>query len=218
MTECSGDCSHSRHNFAALKYCRAQASALGLPMKFIDVDFRPSGDAVTFFFTAPERVDFRELVRILGKHFKLRVNLRQIGVRDAAKLIDGVGPCGQRLCCAAFLQKFRPIALRRAKDQGLSAERFAGVCGRLKCCLEYEAETYSDAKKWRRRIGKQVVTPQGPGRLLSVDAQGDIAEVHLQNDQKRDNSLAQAQPSAGQIEALPAETGLIERFRLNQLK
>ncbi len=128
----------------AMGICREKIKKHGLPMHLIDVEYTFDRGKIIFYFTAEGRVDFRELVKDLAAIFKIRVELRQIGVRDEAKMIGGMGPCGRVLCCASFLGEFEPVSIRMAKEQNLSLNpsKISGVCGRLMCCLKYESELY----------------------------------------------------------------------------
>ncbi len=123
-----------------------------LPMKLVDVEYTFDGSKVIFYFTAEGRVDFRELVKDLASVFRTRIELRQIGVRDEAKMLGGIGSCGRVLCCASFLGDFEPVSIRMAKDQNLSLNptKISGICGRLMCCLKYESEGYECGKKCKR--------------------------------------------------------------------
>lgn len=133
----------------ALALCREKVFAHGVPMRPVDAEYSFGGNRVTIYFTADDRVDFRELVRDLAGALRARVDLRQIGVRDAAKLLGGIGPCGRPTCCSTFLTDFEPVSIRMAKDQHLplNPSKLSGLCGRLKCCLRYEfgGERYPDA-------------------------------------------------------------------------
>lgn len=133
----------------ALALCREKVFAHGVPMRPVDAEYSFTGNRVTIYFTADDRVDFRDLVRDLAGNLRVRVELRQIGVRDAAKLLGGIGPCGRLTCCSTFLTDFEPVSIRMAKDQHLSLNpsKLSGLCGRLKCCLRYEygGERYPDA-------------------------------------------------------------------------
>lgn len=128
-----------------------------LPMKLVDVEFTFDVNRIIFYFTAEGRVDFRELVRDLAAVFRTRIELRQIGVRDEAKMMGGIGSCGRELCCASFLGEFEPVSIRMAKDQNLSLNpgKISGICGRLMCCLKFESETYEDAKKRQPSCNKK---------------------------------------------------------------
>jgi cell fate regulator YaaT (PSP1 superfamily) len=151
----------------------------GLPMKVTAVDY--ADNMVTIYFSAPQRVDFRALVRDLNARFRTRVDLRQIGPRDEARLQGGIGPCGRDLCCATFLKDFEPVSVRMAKDQELPVNpmRIAGACGRLMCCLKYEHPLYVKAKAEMPRIGEQVDTPSGPGRVTARNVPGESLTVQM---------------------------------------
>lgn len=134
-----------------------------------------------YYFTADGRVDFRELVKDLASHFHTRIELRQIGVRDEAKAIGGIGPCGRKLCCSTFLGDFIPVSIKMAKDQGLSLNptKISGLCGRLMCCLKYENDEYEQAKRELPDRGKEVETPDGKGKVVGLDLLQRIIKVRL---------------------------------------
>ncbi|HCE12736.1 MAG TPA: signal peptidase, partial [Enterococcus sp.] len=134
---------------------------------------------------AEGRIDFRELVKDLANVFHTRIELRQIGVRDEAKLLGGIGPCGRKLCCATFLGDFIPVSIKMAKDQGLSLNptKISGLCGRLMCCLKYENEEYEQAKKEMPDRGKEVETPDGKGRVVGLDLLSRVVKVRLHDRQ-----------------------------------
>jgi cell fate regulator YaaT (PSP1 superfamily) len=140
----------------------------GLPMKVVAVDYVDSPDVFTIYFSAPHRVDFRALVRDLAARLHARVELRQIGPRDEARLQGGIGPCGRDLCCATFLKDFEPVSVRMAKDQDLPVNpmRIAGACGRLMCCLKYEHPLYRSSARKRPRSGRPSSHRRGPGWWL----------------------------------------------------
>lgn len=142
-----------------------------LDMNLLDAVFTFDGKKVTFFFTSDNRVDFRELVKDLVSSFRARIELRQIGSRDQAKLVGGIGMCGRELCCCTFLNKFAPVTLRTARDQGMSLNpgKLNGACGRLMCCLQFEKEAYADARKRLPKQGKKVRTPDGVGVVADVN-------------------------------------------------
>ena len=133
----------------ALKICEEEVTKAGLGMKLVSVRYSFDGSKVTFCYTADGRVDFRELVRELASRLRTRIELRQVGVRDEARLFGGVGPCGRSLCCASFLKDFHPVSIRMAKEQGLPLNplKISGICGRLFCCLKYEFDTYIDLRR-----------------------------------------------------------------------
>src|SRR5581483_3061168 len=154
------------------------------PMKVIAVDYLGTENVFVVYFSAPHRVDFRALVRDLGGRLRARVELRQIGPRDEARLQGGIGPCGRDLCCATFLKDFEPVSVRMAKEQDLPVNpmRIAGACGRLMCCLKYEHPLYQDFRKNTPRIGAAVDTPEGPGTVTGHNVPADKVVVKLYAD------------------------------------
>jgi cell fate regulator YaaT (PSP1 superfamily) len=154
----------------ALDFARGVARARGLPIKMFHAEIHGGGRA-TFYFASEARVDFRDLVRDLASHLRLRIELRQVGVRDEAKMVGGIGSCGRELCCSTFLPRFAPISIKAAKTQNLSLapSKVSGQCGRLKCCLVYEEANYIEAAKTLPRVGKRVETPDGIGRVGDLD-------------------------------------------------
>jgi cell fate regulator YaaT (PSP1 superfamily) len=146
-------------------YCRERIQARALPMKLTEVRIGLDSSKAMFYFTADGRVDFRELVKDLTQHLRIRVELRQIGVRDEARVLGSAGPCGRSLCCRSFLQLFAPVSIRMAKDQNLALNpgKLSGMCGRLKCCLAFEHPLYADLKRALPKVGCWVGTCQGPG-------------------------------------------------------
>jgi cell fate regulator YaaT (PSP1 superfamily) len=157
-----------------------------LPMKVTAVDYVESGNVFTVYFSAPNRVDFRVLVRDLSARLRARVELRQVGPRDEARLQGGIGPCGRDLCCATFLKDFEPVSVRMAKDQDLPVNplRIAGACGRLMCCLKYEHPLYQDFRKDAPRTGEHVETPEGEGVVVGHNVPSDSVVVKLTADGK----------------------------------
>lgn len=147
----------------ALVECNNLIEKMELPMKLLTAEYSFSGKRLTFFFSASERVDFRELVKELTSRLKVRVELRQVGPRDGAKLIDGYGRCGRRLCCSSFLTEFEPVSIRMAKEQELPLNpvKISGVCGRLMCCLAYEADLYRAMRGKMPKKGQRVMTKSG---------------------------------------------------------
>src|SRR5690606_225628 len=134
-----------------------------------------------FYFTAEGRVDFRELVKDLASVFRTRIELRQIGVRDEAKLLGGIGPCGRMLCCSTFLGDFEPVSIKMAKDQNLSLNptKISGLCGRLMCCLKYENDDYEIAKEGMPDIGDLSMTPEGEGKVVGLNVLERLIQVYL---------------------------------------
>jgi cell fate regulator YaaT (PSP1 superfamily) len=158
-----------------------------LPMKVTAVDYLSAENVFVVYFGAPHRVDFRALVRDLGGRLKARVELRQIGPRDEARLQGGIGPCGRDLCCATFLKDFEPVSVRMAKDQDLPVNpmRIAGACGRLMCCLKYEHPLYQDFREKAPKLGEAVETPEGPGVVTGHNVPGDKVVVKLTADGRK---------------------------------
>jgi cell fate regulator YaaT (PSP1 superfamily) len=165
----------------AMKVCQEKISEHQLEMKLIDVEYTFDRNKIIFYFTAEGRVDFRELVKDLAFVFRTRIELRQIGVRDEAKMLGGIGPCGRILCCSTFLGDFEPVSIKMAKDQNLSLNpvKISGLCGRLMCCLKYENDNYESAKQELPELGKTVETPMGPGRVVGYNILERIVHVDL---------------------------------------
>jgi len=151
----------------ARAFCRERIQARSLPMKLSEVRIGLDSSKALFYFTAEGRVDFRELVKDLVQHLRTRVELRQIGVRDEAKVLACAGACGRAVCCRTFLQAFAPVSIRMAKDQNLALNpgKLSGICGRLKCCLIYEHAVYAELRKGVPKVGSLVMTPHGPGAV-----------------------------------------------------
>lgn len=156
---------------SAMGVCLEKIRNHGLEMKLVDAEYTFDRNKIIFYFTADGRVDFRELVRDLAAVFRTRIELRQIGVRDEAKMLGGLGPCGRVLCCSSFLGDFEPVSIKMAKDQNLSLNpaKISGLCGRLMCCLKFENEVYAEAKQLLPDLGEQVVTKEGMGKVISIN-------------------------------------------------
>jgi|LGVF01.2.fsa_nt_gb cell fate regulator YaaT (PSP1 superfamily) len=157
-----------RNNKLAIEHAKVakeQIKKMKLQMKLIDAEFTFDSSKIIFTFTAEGRVDFRELVRELANKLKLRIELRQVGARDASKIIGGLGPCGRAICCANHMREFNKVSIKMAKTQGLALNpsKINGVCGRLMCCLAYENDFYAEASKGMPKVGKKVTTPDGEG-------------------------------------------------------
>jgi len=155
----------------AFNSCNKKIGDHKLDMKLVQAEYSFDRSKIMFYFTATGRVDFRDLVKDLAKVFKARIELRQIGVRDEARLFGGFGPCGRELCCASFLQDFEPVTIKMAKEEGLSLNppKISGICGRLMCCLSYEYESYKILSKGLPREGEHVHTPKAKGKVISVN-------------------------------------------------
>jgi len=165
----------------ALAECAKLVEKLNLPMKLISADYNLDGSRVTVYFGAEERVDFRELVREMAGRLRTRVELRQVGPRDEAKMIGGYGRCGRSLCCGSFLSELAPVSMKMAKDQGLPLNpmKISGCCGRLMCCLGYECEQYREMRKNMPKEGQRVVTASGPGRVVEINPLREMVSVQL---------------------------------------
>ena len=152
----------------ALDICLKKIKEHNLDMKLIDVEYTFDNNKVIFYFTADGRVDFRELVKDLATIFKTRIELRQIGVRDEAKMVGGLGPCGRPMCCSTFLGDFASVSIKMAKEQNLSLNptKISGICGRLMCCLNYEQSTYEEIRKRLPKVGAIVKTEYGNGFVI----------------------------------------------------
>ena len=169
---------------AAFKQCNVKIAEHGLEMKLIDAAYTHDRSKLVFFFTAPTRVDFRELVKDLASIFKTRIDLRQIGIRDEAKMIGGYGICGRPLCCCSFLPNFNQVSIKMAKDQNLSLNtgKLSGSCGRLMCCLKFEHQTYLDEARLMPPVGSYVKTPDGNGTVLEISPVAGTLKVRVSED------------------------------------
>ncbi|MGF7185221.1 cell fate regulator YaaT (PSP1 superfamily) [Desulfitispora alkaliphila] len=165
----------------AFSLCLEKIKEHQLPMKLIDVDYTFDNNKIIFYFTADGRVDFRELVKDLAAIFKTRIELRQIGVRDEAKMVGGLGSCGRVLCCNSFLGDFEPVSIKMAKEQNLSLNptKISGICGRLMCCLKYENDVYEEAKGKFPKCGQCVSTPAGKGKVIDTNILKEIVTIEL---------------------------------------
>jgi len=167
----------------ALAVCRQMAVEHNLEMKIIRCEYNFDGGRLTVYFAADDRIDFRALVRDLARVMQARIEMRQIGVRDEAKILDGVGKCGRQLCCTSWLREFAPVSIRMAKNQQLplNPDEISGVCGRLLCCLSYEDPVYKEANKKMPKLGAEVTTPQGIGRVRHLHPLKESVTVYLQS-------------------------------------
>ncbi|OCA88480.1 stage 0 sporulation family protein [Pradoshia sp. D12] len=170
----------------AFQVCSEKVVEHRLEMKLVDVEYTFDRNKVIFYFTADGRVDFRELVKDLAAIFRTRIELRQIGVRDEAKMLGGIGPCGRMLCCSTFLGDFEPVSIKMAKDQNLSLNptKISGLCGRLMCCLKYENDEYESAKEQLPDLGEYVVTPVGRGKVIGLNILEKIMQIELQGKER----------------------------------
>ncbi|MES1164750.1 MAG: regulatory iron-sulfur-containing complex subunit RicT, partial [Verrucomicrobiota bacterium] len=179
----------------ARAFARERAAAQGLPIKVFRVEMG-RGKAV-FYFASETRVDFRDLVRELAARYHGRIELRQVGVRDEAKIVGGIGSCGRELCCSTFLPRFAPVSIKMAKHQNLamSPARVSGQCGRLKCCLVYEDATYVEAAAALPKLGKRVGTPDGIGRVGDLDVLRGRVRVYFDGQPPKTFTADELQPA-----------------------
>lgn len=212
----------------AFVQCEKKIAERGLEMKLVDVEYTFDNSKILFYFTADGRVDFRELVKDLAGMFRTRIELRQIGVRDEAKMVGGLGICGRPFCCSTFLNGFQPVSIKMAKEQGLSLNpvKISGTCGRLMCCLKYEQDCYEQQRKLMPKLGKEVSTPDGRGvvtennilrervkvRIMLPDGTYDLKEYPLAQIGRLDAPPAPAgeagipeSPEAGRGDKAPAD-------------
>jgi cell fate regulator YaaT (PSP1 superfamily) len=181
----------------AQRFCQERIEKRDLPMTLVDVESFFDGSKIIFYFYADGRVDFRELVKDLVKKLHTRVELRQIGVRNKAKMIGGIGPCGRELCCASFLKEFHSVSVKMAKEQNLSLNptKISGVCGRLMCCLKYEYADYLDMKKHLPKVGKRIITPEGEGKVVRQNVMEQRVAVTLTDGREIECEVAELSPA-----------------------
>lgn len=173
----------------AMSICQEKIKKHELEMKLIDVEYTFDNNKVIFYFTADGRVDFRELVKDLASVFKMRIELRQVGVRDEAKMLGGVGSCGKGLCCATWLADFEPVSIKMAKTQNLSLNptKISGVCGRLMCCLKYENDVYLELRKGMPDVNDRIETADGIGKVIETDILQGKVKARLYTGERGDN-------------------------------
>jgi cell fate regulator YaaT (PSP1 superfamily) len=181
-----------------LDKCREKVVESRLPMKVIMAEPNFDGSRITFYFTAEKRVDFRKLVRELAKTFRARIELRQVGVRDEAKLLGGMGICGRPLCCATLLVEFHQVAIKMAKQQDLplSPNEISGVCGRLRCCLAYEYDMYRELRKGLPKKNRIVQTPHGQGKVIDVNPLQQTVVVAFEDGETKEISAEELSPQS----------------------
>lgn len=172
-------------------FCQRSIKSLGLQMNLFSVESTFDASRLTFFFTADGRVDFRQLVKILVKQFRVRIEMRQVGIRNQAKMCGGMGRCGRVFCCSSFMEKFEPVSIRMAKQQGLSLNptKISGQCGRLMCCLTFENETYRKLKQDFPKIGKVIETKSGTGKVTRHNVICNRLTVRLEDGGEAEISL-----------------------------
>ena len=171
----------------AMKICAEKVAEHKLQMKLVDVEYTFDNNKILFYFTADGRIDFRDLVRDLASVFKTRIELRQIGIRDEAKMIGGLGICGRPFCCSLYLGEFAPVSIKMAKEQNLSLNptKISGTCGRLMCCLKNEQAAYEDVLKRAPNVGSLVKTPSGNGTVTNVSLLKEIVSVSIESDSEK---------------------------------
>ena len=179
------DAQHHAENVAkekdALAICQKKVDEHKIQMKLVGCEYTFDNSKILFYFTSDKRVDFRVLVKDLAGVFRTRIELRQIGVRDEAKMMGGLGICGRKVCCSAFLGDFQPVSIKMAKEQNLSLNpnKISGVCGRLMCCLKYEEDHYEATRKQMPKVGKEVITPDGNGTVIELNILKEMVRVRL---------------------------------------
>ena len=194
----------ARHQEAdVLEISRAKTREHDLPMKVVSAEFGFDGSRLVISFTAESRIDFRELVRDLAKTFNTRIEMKQIGVRDQAKVLDGLGKCGRQLCCSSWLREFNPVTIKMAKQQNLplNPPEISGVCGRLLCCLAYETDVYEEARKMLPKVGNSVMTADGEGRVRQVHPLREVVSVKLEDGMVREYPVAELGEQSGPVAA-----------------
>ncbi len=210
----------------AFEVCRQKIEERQLPMKLINVEYTFDVNKIIFFFTADGRVDFRELVRDLASIFRTRIELRQVGVRDEAKVLGGMGGCGRPLCCASFLGEFIPVSIRMAKDQNLSLNptKISGVCGRLMCCLKYENDLYCEncpkqTVTLKPKLGSRVVVADGEGKVVAVSFSRPNATILLDTNKTVVASWEDILPvNAEEFESVEGAASVEEPAQIEEVK
>ncbi len=189
----------------AVRICNEKILARGLEMKLINAEYTFDGSKVIFYFTAPGRIDFRDLVKDLASVFRIRIELRQIGIRDETRLLGGIAPCGRPCCCASCMSDFKKVSIKMAKTQGLSLNpsKISGLCGRLMCCLAYENDYYKDVYKKMPKIGSDVVSPDGKGTVISVNMLTFNVKVKIES---KDGSVVYKDFKLEQLKSIKANT------------
>ncbi len=202
----------------AFDVCIEKIKKHNLEMKLIATEITFDNNKLIFYFTADGRIDFRDLVKDLAAIFRTRIELRQIGVRDEAKYLNGIGICGRSLCCATFLGDFHPVSIKMAKDQGLSLNpsKISGVCGRLMCCLKYEQNAYEDLLKNLPKEGDIIDTPEGTGEVLSVNVLKQVIKTAIKKPPKNDIGISFFTPD--EITILKRKHRKEERLSKEELK
>ncbi len=191
----------------AHRYCLRRIQERKLPMKLVRAEYLFDGSKIVFYFTADGRIDFRELVKDLAHHFHTRIEMRQIGVRDEAKITGGLGICGRELCCCTFLTEFTPVSVKMAKEQGLALNpsKISGQCGRLLCCLSYEFETYCSMKKCLPKCGKKVTLGDREAEVIDQNVLAQTVTVVMEDGRRKEIGLENIQTGMAQKETMTAQ-------------
>lgn len=200
----------------AFKICEEKILQHNLDMKLVDVEYTLDNNKILFYFTADGRVDFRALVKDLASVFRTRIELRQIGVRDEAKMLGGIGVCGRPFCCSSFLGEFQPVSIKMAKEQGLSLSpvKISGTCGRLMCCLKYEQDAYSDLLRKTPKVGAIVNTPDGKGTVVEQNLITGVLKVSLD----KSENAAPSTYTAKQVKIIKDAQIRLDKDEIEQLK
>jgi cell fate regulator YaaT (PSP1 superfamily) len=190
----------------AHEYCLQCIKKLGLEMHLFAVESTFDANKLTFFFTADGRVDFRQLVKMLVRRMGVRIEMRQMGIRNQAKMCGGIGRCGREICCSKFIEKFGPVSIRMAKEQSLSLNptKISGLCGRLMCCLTFEVETYRELKERFPKVGKVINTPSGKGRVIRHNVLAGRLTVQLEEGMEEEFGLREISPGSKKKRSKPA--------------
>lgn len=198
----------------ALEISRARCDELGLDMKIVKSEYGFDGSSLVIYFTSEQRVDFRTLVHDLSQKLHTRVEMRQVGVRDHAKFVGGIGKCGRELCCSSWLREFEPVSIKMAKQQDLplNASEVSGVCGRLLCCLSYENDFYTEARKQMPRVNSILETPEGPGKVKQVHVLASSVTVQVEgpNQTRVMVEVPVPEPVFDEVAAMPKSRAMSE--------
>lgn len=167
----------------AFEFCIKCINDLGLLMNLFSVESTFDRNKLTFFYTADGRIDFRELIKLLVKKFSIRIEMRQVGIRNLSKHCGGIGKCGRELCCSSFMHSFEPVSIKMAKEQGLSLNptKISGVCGRLMCCLTFENDTYKKLKRQMPKLGRKITIPEGKGKVVRQNVLKESVTIRLED-------------------------------------
>ena len=177
----------------AFEFCIQSIDDLGLLMNLFSVESTFDQNKITFFYTADGRIDFRELIKLLVKEFSIRIEMRQVGIRNLSKHCGGIGKCGRELCCSCFMHTFEPVSIKMAKEQGLSLNpaKISGVCGRLMCCLTFENETYKSLKREMPKLGKRITIEEGKGKVIRQNVLKETIIIRLEDNSEVEKKIKQ---------------------------